>query len=306
VRERYYRYSTYLKERFGSRVHKISVDAGFSCPNRDGTKGSDGCIFCDNKGFSFHARIPPIPLEEQIRTGMLFNKERFKADKFIVYFQAYTNTHAPLEILRQRYTAIRKFDNIVGIAIGTRPDSVSPEILDLIDSFSSSYDVWIEYGLQSIHEQSLAFLGRGHGVHDFENAVSLTRRYKRIKIAAHVILGIPGESKDDSIATAKFLAHIGIDGVKLHPLHVVRNTRLEALYQEQNVPLLSQEDYIEYVISFLEHLPPQVVIQRLTADCHPDYLVAPVWILKKNEILSAIDARMASRNCFQGSSISSH
>jgi hypothetical protein len=166
VQERYYKFSKYLKERFGCRVYKVSIDAGFSCPNKDGKLSNDGCIYCDNRAFSLNTRIPPRPIETQIEEGIIYGKQRYAAEKFIVYFQAHTNTYAPLEILKARYDVVRKFNDVVGIALGTRPDCVNEEILDLIDSYSRNYEVWLEYGLQSIHKRTLELINRGHFYED--------------------------------------------------------------------------------------------------------------------------------------------
>lgn len=300
----YYKFSEYLKERFGDKVFKVSVDAGFSCPNRDGTKGTGGCIFCDNRGFSFNTisinTISTVAVESQIENGMEFARKRYNAGKYIIYFQAYTNTYAPAAVLREKYDIVKKFDNIVGISIGTRPDCVDDEILDLIQEYTGNYEVWIEYGLQSIHEKTLKRINRNHSYEDFLNAVELTRKRKNIKICAHVIIGLPGETRMDIIDTAKELGRIKVDGVKIHPMHVIRETKLEEDYKKELYQPLDLDEYMELAVSFLEYLYPDTVIQRLTADCSPDYLTAPYWINDKNKVLSELGNILASEERYQG------
>ncbi|HIE43746.1 MAG TPA: TIGR01212 family radical SAM protein [Candidatus Omnitrophica bacterium] len=296
---RYYKFSSYLKEQFGCRVHKVSIDAGFSCPNKDGRFSRDGCIFCDNRGFSFNTRITPKPVEIQIEEGMKIGKIRFKAEKFIVYFQAYTNTYAPLEVLKEKYRVVKKFNSIVGIAIGTRPDTVDEEILNLIESYSREYEVWIEYGLQSIHDKTLKLINRNHTYRDFLKAVEATRD-RNIKICAHVILGLPGESEEEILTTAKELGKFRLDGVKIHPLHIIKGTKLEGLYREGEYKPFGLDEYVGVLVKFLEYLCPDTVIQRITADCYRQLLVAPEWILKKSLLLQRIEKRLEEKNTFQG------
>ena len=274
----YYKFSTYLKERFGTRVHKVSVDAGFSCPNRDGTISKDGCIYCDNRAFSFHNRSDKtLSLAGQIREGITSAKKRFKAKKFIIYFQAHTNTYAPLELLKKTYDTIKSFDDVVGLSIATRPDCVNKEILELVASYADSYEVWIEYGLQSIHNKTLDFINRGHKYEDFLKAVEQARNYN-IKICAHVIIGLPGETKDMMMATAKELARLKIDGVKIHPLHIVKGTKLQELYNKGEYKPLELDEYLDILSNFLSYLWQKTVVQRINASCPKDLLIAPSWI----------------------------
>ncbi|MFH1239032.1 MAG: TIGR01212 family radical SAM protein [bacterium] len=296
----YYKFSAYLRERFGCPVYKVSIDAGFSCPNKDGKLSTAGCIYCDNKGFSYNSRLSPRPTEIQIQEGMDFGRQRFKAQKFIVYFQAYTNTYAPVEVLKEKYEVIRKFNDVVGLAIGTRPDCVSEEILDLIQTYTSDYEVWLEYGLQTIHPKPLKFINRGHSYEDFIRAIELTRKRKKIKICAHIIIGLPGETKDDMFATAKALGKLKLDGVKIHPLHIIKGTKLEELFQDGSYKPLELEEYVDLAAGFLEYLWPQTVIQRLTADCPWKLLVAPLWLMEKNKVLKEIEQKLVNEGKFQG------
>jgi len=281
-------------------VHKISVDAGFSCPNRDGTKSKEGCIFCNNRGFSLNSRISPRPLELQIKEGMDFNRARFGAERFIIYFQAYTNTYASLGTLKERYDTVKRFKDIVGISIGTRPDCIDEDILSLIDSYTEDYEVWLEYGLQTIHEKTLAFINRGHTYQDFLRAVELTRKREKIKVCAHVIIGLPGESMEMVLETAKELGRLKLEGIKIHPLHVIRGTRLEEMFSQGLTETLELDEYLELVTRFLEYLWPETVIQRISANCPREFLVDPLWILQKGRILEKIEERLLSESKFQG------
>lgn len=300
AQERYYRFSSYLKERFGTRVYKVSIDAGFSCPNKDGTLSSDGCIFCDNRAFSYNARIDkPRPIQTQIKEGMDFGRLRYGAEKFIIYFQAYTNTYAPLNILKERYDTVKNFKDIVGISIGTRPDCVNEEILDLIENYSKDYEVWIEYGLQSINENSLKLINRNHTYQDFLKAYDLTKK-RNIKVCAHVIIGLPEEGRNEIIETAKEMGRIRLDGVKIHPLYIIKGTRLDELFRAGLHKPLELDKFVELAIEFLKYLSPETVIQRITADCPREFLAAPSWILKKNLVLTTIAKRLIEQDLFQG------
>lgn len=289
MKERYKKFSTYLKERFGTRVHKVSVDAGFSCPNRDGKISNKGCIYCNNQAFSFQARSGnKLTLKAQIEQGIKVAKRRFKAQKFIIYFQAYTNTYAPLDILRQRYDTIREFKDIVGLSIATRPDCINEEILNLIEDYADDYEVWLEYGLQSIHNKTLELINRGHHFEDFLRAVELTRRY-RVKICCHVILGLPYETKEMMIETAQAMADLKIDGIKIHPLHIIKGTALEELFRRGEYIPLELNEYLDLLVDFLSYLWPETIIQRVDAYCPPELLIAPSWVAKKNRLEQELD-----------------
>jgi len=282
------KYSDYLKQRFGRRVHKISVDAGFSCPNRDGEISNSGCIYCDNRTFSPAYRDhSELSLEKQIEQGIEFSRGRFKAEKFIVYFQAHTNTYAPLDELRKKYDIIRQFKDIVGIAIGTRPDCADKEKIDLIASYLDNYEVWIEYGLQSMHKKTLEAINRGHTYEDFLRAIDLTRKYP-IKICVHIILGLPGETREMMLETAEEMAKLKIDGIKIHPLHVVRGTSLEKIYNNNLYKPLSLDEYKNLVSQFLGCLDKDTVIQRISAYCPKELLVAPSWVSERNIVENSI------------------
>jgi len=297
--ERYYKFSKYLKEKFGGRVVKISVDGGFKCPNLDGTLSKEGCIYCNNYAFSPALRRKGKSLEEQIEEGINYGRKRFKANMFIVYFQPYTNTYGEVEFLKKRYDVIKNFPEVVGIAIGTRPDCIDEEKLKLIESYTENYEVWIEYGLQSIHDKTLKIINRNHKYSDFLKAVEMTKG-RGIKICAHVIIGLPGETKNDMIETAKECGRLRIDGIKIHPLHVVKDTKLEKMYREGKYTPMDIGFYVDTVVEFLQYLSPDTVIQRITADCPPEYLVAPFWISLKERVIKMIEDRLEKDDIYQG------
>lgn len=296
---RYYDLNSYLRNIFGCRVQKISLDAGLTCPNRDGRISTGGCIYCNSRGSGTGASSQGLSITEQIMRDKEFLKKRYKAQKFIAYFQSFSNTYGPYEKLKGLYEEALAIDDIVGLSIGTRPDCVDESVLTLLESYAKDYLVWIEYGLQSIHDRTLAAINRGHDVKCFKGAVDKTRG-RGIKICAHVILGLPFEDRHDMLATAKAVAAMGIDGIKIHLLYVVKGTRMEELYLEGKYRCLEQEEYVNLVCDFLELLPPDMVIQRLTGDPHPHELVAPEWSLRKNETLSCIKKILTERESWQG------
>lgn len=291
--------NTYLRGLFGCRVQKIAVDAGLTCPNRDGTRGVGGCIYCNHRGSGTGAHARGLSIHEQIEEGRRFLAARYKARKFLVYFQSFSNTYAPVETLRQLYDEALAPADVVGLSIGTRPDCINKDVLALLQDYARSRLIWIEYGLQSVHDATLARINRGHDFACFRDAVAATRG-RGIQICAHVILGLPGESRRQMLETARVLAGLGIDGVKLHLLYVVCGTALETLYRRNRYHCLEQAAYVDIVAEFLELLPPDMIIQRLTGDPHADELVAPAWALQKQTTLRLLHTRMAQRNSRQG------
>jgi len=230
---------------------------------------------------------------------MEFGRKRYGAKKFFIYFQSFSNTHAPLNVLKEKYGIIRKFNDIAGLSVGTRPDCVDSEKLDLIAGFAEDYEVWIEYGLQSIHDRTLKAVNRNHTYNDFLKAVEETEKRPGIKICAHVIIGLPGETSEEIYETASELAGLKIEGVKIHPLHVVKDTKMEEDFSRGKVRLLSMCEYAELAAGFIQRLYPETVIQRVTADCPADYLIAPDWINEKNKVLNLIEEKLGDG--FQGS-----
>ncbi|MFH1504380.1 MAG: TIGR01212 family radical SAM protein [Candidatus Omnitrophota bacterium] len=310
MKERFYSFNSYLRREFGVRTHKISLNAGFNCPNLDGALSSEGCVFCDNKAFSYFANSDPLSLEEQIYKSMDYARKRFKAEKFIAYFQSFSNTYGDIAFLKEQYSVIRKFKDIVGISISTRPDCINDEKLDVIEEFSKDYKVFIEYGLQTCHNKTLKLINRNHTFEDFEKAVELTAKRTNIKIGAHVILGLPRrfdrgmayETKEDVLSTAKTLSKMPIWGIKFHCLHIVKNTALENMYNKGKVSLLSEDEYIDMLISFLEVTPEERVILRLVSDADRNLLIAPLWVNEKQRVLKKIEKEFEKRNAYQGKS----
>ena len=299
MQKRYNDFNTYLRNLFGCRVQKITVDAGLSCPNRDGTISVGGCIYCNARGSGTGAHRKGLSITEQLNRGKQMLSRRYKAKRFIAYFQSFTNTYASLDRLEAMYEEALSVEDVVGLSIGTRPDCVTPEILDLLQDYTRNYLIWVEYGLQTAHDQTLAFINRGHDVNRFIQAINMTQN-RGIKICAHIILGLPNENRSHMIQTADFISNMGIDGVKLHLLYVVSGTPMERLYRQGKYRCLEQQEYVELVCDVLERLPVEMVIQRLTGDPHPDELVAPLWSLQKTETLSLIRQTLEDRNTRQG------
>jgi radical SAM protein (TIGR01212 family) len=291
--------NTYLRRRFGHRVHKLTVDAGLTCPNRDGTLATTGCIYCNARGSGTGAHARGESIREQLEHSKERMARRFKAKQFIAYFQSFSNTYAPVERLRGLYEEALAVDDVVGLAIGTRPDCVEDAALDLLAGYARRYLVWMEYGLQSSCDATLRRIRRGHDAAAFTDALERTRRHD-LPVCAHVILGLPGETRRHMLATARFLADQAVEGVKLHLLYVVRGTPLERLYRQGGYACLSQEAYVSLVCDFIERLPPETVIQRVTGDPHVDELVAPAWALRKHETLDRIRQTFDRRQSRQG------
>jgi radical SAM protein (TIGR01212 family) len=296
---RYCAFSRFLRQRFGARVFRVTVDGGFTCPNVDGTVAIGGCVYCDNRSFSPNRRLPRASVREQVSRGVAILRKRYRANRFIAYFQAATNTYAPVEKLRRLYDEALEHPQIVGLAIGTRPDCVPEPVLELVQGYARDRFVCLELGLQTIHDRSLDWMNRGHHFDCFVDAVQRCQG-RGLDLCAHVILGLPGETRGDMLATADALAQLPVNGVKIHNLHVVRNTPLEDQYKAGRVRLFELAEYVGVVCDFLERLPPEMVIHRLSGDAPPDYLVAPVWCLDKPALLRAIDAELARRDSWQG------
>ena len=292
-------YNSYLRGVFGCPVRKITLDAGLTCPNRDGTVGEGGCIYCNDRGSGTGAAMRFRSITEQIESGKSALRRRYKASKFLAYFQSFSNTYAPLEVLKALYEEALVDPDIVGLTIGTRPDCVPDEVLDYLGGLARSRAIWLEYGLQSALDATLVRIRRGHDVRIFADAVQRTR-VRNLPICVHVILGLPGESREDMLDTARFLARLDIQAVKIHLLYVIRGTVLDDWYGKGLYRCLSRHEYVSIVGDFLTLLPEHVIIQRLTGDPHPDELVAPSWALEKRLNLDAINDYMKERDLWQG------
>jgi radical SAM protein (TIGR01212 family) len=298
--KRYRDFNTYLKEIFGERVQKISLDAGLGCPNRDGTISGKGCIFCDPRGSGTGAFLNHgLSINEQITKSQRYIRKRYKAKKFIAYFQSFTNTYAPISKLKSLYDQALGHKDMVGLSVATRPDCVDTDVLTLLGSYQKDYLVWVEYGLQSAHDSTLKKINRGHDVACFERSVILTHDCG-LNICAHIILGLPGEDRKMMLQTASFLSNLPIQGIKIHLLYVVKETPLAELYNKGGFRCLEREAYIDLVVDFLEILSPDMVIQRLTGDPFKSELVAPLWAMEKPKNLRLIHETLERRDTWQG------
>ena len=296
---RYHSFGAYLRGRFGRRVWKVAVDAGMTCPNRDGALGTGGCAYCRREAHLPGGFAPPL-VEKQIADGIERLRSLRRAERFFVYFQAGTNTYAPAEELRKLFDLVRQFDGIIGLAVGTRPDCLGDGVLDLLEGYAADYEVWLELGLQSAHDTTLRAINRGHDVAAFLDAYHRARR-RPLKLCVHVIIGLPGEGRDRILETVRLLAALRPDGLKLHPLQVLRGTELEKSYRSGDFETLGLEQYVGLACDALELLPPETTIQRLTAEAPPELLLAPDWCADKRAVLAAVDAELGRRGTRQGS-----
>jgi len=297
--KRYNQFSEELKKQFGCRVHRISVDAGFSCPNRDGTVGVGGCIFCSDRGSGSYGIAREMSIAGQLEHGKEVMTRKYKAKRFIAYFQPYSNTYAPPDQLRKIYDEALAVPDVVGLIVGTRPDCLPPGIIDLIEEYHRKAYFWLELGMQSPHDRTLDAIRRGHDSATFMEAAR-TVKALGIRLCVHVILGLPGESREEMLATPAILNDLGADGVKIHLLHVNRGTELAEMYARGEVQLLERDEYVALVCDFLERLDPRISIHRLTGDGGRD-LISPLWSTAKFEVLNAIDNELERRGTGQGS-----
>ncbi|MDW8096448.1 MAG: TIGR01212 family radical SAM protein [Aquificaceae bacterium] len=301
----YYSLKDYLKDKYQKRVQKITVALPFTCPNIDGTKATGGCTYCFSGTRPAHLE-PYVPLRRQIEDGMKRAKNRYGENiLFFVYFQSYSNTYGQYDYLKSVYDTVLSFEEVVGIDVGTRPDCAPEWVLDLLESYTQKgLEVWVEYGLQSANFSTLRAINRAHGVSDFVDAVLRTKR-RNIKVCAHIILGLPGEDREDMIETAKLLSSLPVDGVKIHPLHVIKNTKMAEQYLRGEFKVLSLQEYAERVVDVIEVLPPQMVIHRLTGEVEPERLIAPDYCTyaKKHEVVKAIADQLTARGSYQGCKI---
>jgi radical SAM protein (TIGR01212 family) len=297
---RYFSYNFFLRDKFGSRVQKVSLDAGFTCPNVDGTVAIGGCTFCDNRSFSPSRRVRRQDIWDQLDDGIRRLKHKYEAvDRFIAYFQPATNTYAPVGRLRELYEQALAHPQVVGLAIGTRPDCVPNDALDLLEELAARTYLSVEYGLQTMHDRSLDWMNRGH--HHAATIDALERsRCRGFEICGHAILGLPGESRADMLATAREIGRLGFDAVKIHNLYAVKNTPLAEQVARGEVQLMERDAYIETLVDFLELLPPEMIVERISGDAPPDYFVGPAWCLDKPGVLRALAAELERRDSWQG------
>ena len=297
--DRIHTYGQLLLRRHGERVHKIALDAGLTCPNRDGSKGIGGCTFCNNESFSPNGRKPPT-LHEQLDSGRRAISRCTRASKFIAYFQAYTNTYAKVELLRAMYDEALAEPDVIGLSIGTRPDCVPPEVLDLLAEYRArGLEVVLELGLQSAFDETLQRVNRGHGLAEYLSTASAARR-RGIPVCAHLIVGLPGETEEHFHASLDTVLEHGVEGLKLHPLHVVKHTLLAQEWRRGEYAPLAREDYIRIAADLIERTPEEVVFHRVTGTSPRDILLAPEWCAQKWGVLNGIEQELRRRDSRQG------
>lgn len=297
--KRYNPVSVHFKQKFNCKVYRVSVNAGFTCPNRDGKIAVGGCIYCGERGAASIGSEKKLTIADQVRAGMKVMKEKNRAEKFIAYFQSFTNTYQTPSILRQYYSEALSVENVIGLSVSTRPDCLSDEIIDLLVEYDNITCLWLELGLQSIHDKTLRLIGRGH---DFSNFLDSYCRIKEsgLKVCIHIILGLPGESEKEMMETADLLGELKPDGIKIHLLHALKDTALAEMYLEKKWEPLEMENYINLVCNTLERLHSSTIVHRLTGDPLRGYLVTPDWALKKWEVLNGINNELEKRGSYQG------
>ena len=302
---RYLNYNQVLKAEFAERVQKISVNAGFTCPNRDGSKGMGGCTYCNNQTFSPKYCKPTKTVSEQVKEGIAFFHHKYHAQLYLAYFQSYTNTYDSLDKLKAIYEEALSFPNVVGIVVGTRPDCVNAELLDYFAGLAKEYYVMIEYGVESTHDETLEFINRGHDFACAENAIRETAK-RGIRTGAHIILGLPNESRETILLHADKLSRLPIDSLKIHQLQLVRGTKMAQQYAEHPdwFHLYTADEYIDLAIDFLEKLNPEIAIERFVSQSPKELLLAPEWGLKNFEFTAKIEKRLKVRDTWQGKKMS--
>ena len=297
--KRYHTLNYHYKEKYHDKVIKVSLNAGFTCPNIDGKVGYGGCIYCSKSGSGDFGGDITKSLSEQFDEIKETLSKKWPSGKYIAYFQAHTNTYAPLSVLKEKYESVLKKENVIGIAIATRPDAIEDDVLDYLEELKKTTDVTVELGLQTIHEDTAKLINRCHSLNQFEEMVKKLRK-RNIEVVVHIINGLPYETKEMMIETVKYLNHLDINGIKIHMLNIVKDTPLATLYQEKKFKVLSKEEYIDIVIQQLEYLRPEIVIHRITSDPDPKNLIEPTWLIKKFCVLNDIDKEMKKRNTYQG------
>ena len=297
--KRYHTLDFEMKKIFGEKAIKLSIDGNFTCPNRDGTISDRGCIFCSERGSGDFTSDRNKPISTQISEQKQFMSKKWISRTYIAYFQNYTNTYDTVENLRIKFYEALSCENIKALAIATRPDCINEEIVELLSELNSKTFLWIELGLQTINENTAEFLRRGYKLSEFERALKLLKQ-KNIKVVVHLIVGLPNETKDQILDSVKYISNLDLWGIKLHMLHVLKNTDLEKYYEETSFKILSQEDYINIVCDALELLKPEVIIHRITGDGKKSDLIEPLWSLNKLKVLSDIDKELKNRQSLQG------
>lgn len=297
-KKRYFSLNSYLRQKFNQKVFKISLDAGFSCPNRDGSISKGGCIFCSQRGSGDFAGTDKDIVKQFYDVKEIMNK-KWKEGKYIGYFQAYTNTYAPVEVLREKYNRILNIDDVVGLAIATRPDCLPLDVLDLLEEINKKTYLWVELGLQTVNEKTSRLINRGYALDVYVDSMKRLKE-RGIETVTHVILGLPGESRDDMLRTIDFVANSPSKGIKLHLLYLMKDTLMVKLYENGLLRFLEKDEYIDLIADSIERLPKDMVIHRLTGDSPRNTIIGPMWSLKKWEVLNSIDDRLIKGDTWQG------
>ena len=297
--KRYHSLNYYLRNKFDEKVYKISLDGGFTCPNRDGKVAKGGCTFCSARGSGDYAGSRILSINEQFNDRKKMMEKKWKDGKYIAYFQAYTNTYAPVEELRQKYEEAIKQENVVALSIATRPDCLDDDVVDLLEEISKKTYLWVELGLQTINDESARNFNRGYDFKVFEEGIKKLQD-RNIEVVVHTIFGLPGETKEDMLKTVDYVAHSGAQGIKFHLLHLMSGTQMVKQYESGELKLLSQEDYIDLICKGIAMIPQDMVVHRLTGDAPRESLIGPMWSLKKWEVLNAIDKALVDNDIYQG------
>ncbi len=297
--KRYHTLNYHVKNKYHTKVAKISLNAGFTCPNIDGKKGYGGCIYCSKSGSGDFGGDVNKPLIEQFNEIKEKINKKWPNSKYIAYFQAHTNTYAPLKVLKEKYESILNLDDVIGLAIATRPDAIEDDVLEYLTELNKKTNLTIELGLQTIHESTSKLINRCHSLQEFEDMVKKLQN-RNIEVVVHIINGLPFETKEMMLETVKYLNKLKIDGIKIHMLNIVKDTKLAQLYNQKKFHILTKEEYIDITISQLEYLNPNIVIHRITSDPNPENLIEPFWLRKKFCLLNDIDKEMKKRNTYQG------
>lgn len=298
-KKRYNSLDNYFKNTFGEKIYKVSLDGGFTCPNRDGTLSSKGCIFCSESGSGDFAGSRKLSIAEQIEEQLKLIENKFPSGKVIAYFQNFTNTYGDIEYLRKIYYEALSHPRVIGLAIATRPDCLEDNVIELLNEINNKYFLWVELGLQTINEEVAKIINRQYPLKTYEEAAEKLKKYN-IKFVTHIIVGLPGEKEDDPLNTAVFSEKCGTWGIKIHLLHIIKNTELEKYYRENELKIQKKEEYVKKVVKILQNISYNIVIHRLTGDGNKETLTAPLWSLNKRDVLNSIEKEMKAENIYQG------
>ena len=297
--KRYHSLNYFLRNKLNEKIYKISLDGGFTCPNRDGKVAKGGCTFCSARGSGDYAGSRILSINEQFNDRKKMMEKKWKDGKYIAYFQAYTNTYAPVEELRQKYEEAISQENVVALSIATRPDCLDDDVVDLLEEISKKTYLWVELGLQTVNDESARNFNRGYDFEVFKEGIKKLQD-RNIEVVVHTIFGLPGETKEDMLKTIDYVAHSGAQGIKFHLLHLMKGTQMVKQYETGELELLSQEDYIDLICKGIAMIPQEMVVHRLTGDAPRESLIGPMWSLKKWEVLNSIDKALEDNDIYQG------